>query len=162
MFIIFVKEIQMSTIGKYFTLLTETNYKQQLKTKKMKIAVPVTSNNVVDNHFGHCNYYDVFNISEHNEITELKRIPSLQGCGCKSNISQILATDGVTVMLAGGIGNGAINVLNNAGIKVIRGCEGDSSEVVKLFLLGELSDSGESCHHHENHHAVNGTHQCSH
>ena len=128
----------------------------------MKIAVPVTVNNQVDNHFGHCNYYDVYNVSEHSEITDKKRIPSLQGCGCKSNISEILAADGVTVMLAGGIGNGAINVLNNAGISVFRGCEGDSDEVVKLFLLGEILDSGESCHHHENHHAQESGHQCSH
>jgi len=141
--------------------LTLIKYKS-INIKKMKIAVPVTSNNLVDNHFGHCNYYDVFSISEHKEITEVKRIPSLQGCGCKSNISEILAADGITIMLAGGIGNGAINVLNNAGISVIRGCEGDSAEVVKLFLLGKLSDSGESCHHHDNHHSHAEGHQCSH
>ena len=114
----------------------------------MKIAVPVTSNNQIDDHFGHCNFYDVFEISQDNQISDLKRIPSLQGCGCKSNIAEILAADGVKVMLAGGIGNGAINVLNNAGISVVRGCSGNSAEVIKLYLIGSLTDSGESCHHH--------------
>lgn len=128
----------------------------------MKIAVPVTSTNQVDDHFGHCNFYDVFSVSQHKEITDSKRIPSLQGCGCKSNIAEILAADGVTVMLAGGIGNGAINVLKNAGISVIRGCSGDSAYLVKLYLLGALLDSGESCHHHENHQAQEDGHQCSH
>ncbi len=128
----------------------------------MKIAVPVTSNNQVDDHFGHCNFYDVFAISKDNEITGLNRIPSLQGCGCKSNIASILAADGVKILLAGGIGNGAINVLNNAGISVVRGCNGDSAEVVKLYLLGSLTDSGESCHHHESHHAEDSGHVCSH
>jgi predicted Fe-Mo cluster-binding NifX family protein len=128
----------------------------------MKIAVPVTSSNQVDEHFGHCNFYDVFNISQDSEITGLNRIPSLQGCGCKSNIAEILAADGVKVLLAGGIGNGAINVLNNAGISVVRGCSGDSAEVVKLYLLGILTDSGESCHHHDNHPAEDSGHVCGH
>ncbi len=127
----------------------------------MKIAVPVTSNNQVDGHFGHCEYYSVFTISETNEITHVNTIPSLQGCGCKSNIAGVLAADGVTMMLAGGIGGGAINVLNNAGIDVIRGCEGNASEVVKLYISGQIADSGESCHQHEAHHEGSG-HQCNH
>ena len=128
----------------------------------MKIAVPVTSTNQVDGHFGHCEFYSVFTISEKNEITQMNTIPSVQGCGCKSNIAGVLATDGVTIMLAGGIGGGAINVLYNAGIEVIRGCEGDAREVVKRFISGALTDSGESCHQHEAHQAGGGGHQCSH
>jgi predicted Fe-Mo cluster-binding NifX family protein len=128
----------------------------------MKIAVPVKTNNQVDDHFGHCSFYDVFSISQDNQITGLKRVPSLQGCGCKSNIAAILASDGVKILLAGGIGNGAINVLNNSGISVIRGCTGDSAEVVKHFLLGSIKDSGESCHQHDVHQSDDNTHQCSH
>jgi len=128
----------------------------------MKIAVPVTGNNQVDDHFGHCNFYDVFNISQESAIIGLSRIPSMQGCGCKSNIAEVLAADGVKILLAGGIGNGAINVLNNAGISVVRGCSGDSAELVKLYLLGTLTDSGESCHHHDSHKVHDSSHQCSH
>lgn len=117
----------------------------------MKIAVPVTSENKIDGHFGHCESYGVFTISENKEITSLKKIESPQGCGCKSDIASILAADGVTVMLAGGIGGGAINVLNNSGIEVIRGCSGNAIEVVKLFLSGNIEDSGSSCHQHEGH-----------
>ena len=75
-----------------------------------KIAVPVTSTNQVDDHFGHCEFYSIFTLSEKNEITKITTIPSVQGCGCKSNIAGDLAADGVTIMLAGGIGGGAINV----------------------------------------------------
>ncbi len=128
----------------------------------MKIAVPVSANNQVDDHFGHCNFYDLFKISPYSEITELKRIPSLQGCGCKSNIAEILAAEGVTLMLAGGIGNGAINVLKNAGISVIRGCSGDTSEVVKLYLMGAIKDSGESCNQFDYNPDNEGDHRCSH
>ncbi len=128
----------------------------------MKIAVPVTRTNHVDDHFGHCEFYSVFTISENNEITHINTIPSVQGCGCKSNIAAVLAADGVSMMLAGGIGGGAINVLNNAGIDVIRGCSGSAPEVVKLFISGQVIDSGESCHQHEAHHSGGGNHQCSH
>jgi len=62
-------------------------------------------------------------------------------------------------MLAGGIGNGAINKLNNAGITVIRGCTGSPEQIVKQYLAGLLLDSGESCEHH--HHHEDG-HTCNH
>jgi predicted Fe-Mo cluster-binding NifX family protein len=126
----------------------------------MKIAVPITKENQIDGHFGHCESYGVFSISEKNDIVEIKSVESPQGCGCKSDIASVLAADGVTVMLAGGIGGGAINVLNNSGIEVIRGCSGDATEVVKLYISGKVEDSGSSCHQHESHHQ-NG-HECSH
>jgi predicted Fe-Mo cluster-binding NifX family protein len=123
----------------------------------MKIAVPVTKENQIDSHFGHCESYGVFTISDKNEIIEIKSIGSPEGCGCKSDIASVLASDGVSVMLAGGIGGDAINVLNNSGIEVIRGCLGDATEVVKLYLSGLVEDSGSSCHPHER-----GAHTCSH
>ena len=126
----------------------------------MKIAVPVTNENRIDDHFGHCESYGVFTISDNNEITEIKSVKSPEGCGCKSDIASVLASHGVSVMLAGGIGGGAINVLNNSGIEVIRGCSGDAAEVVKLYLSGLVADSGSSCHQHADGHE--GGHQCSH
>ncbi len=132
----------------------------------MKIAVPVTSDNHIDGHFGHCESYSVFTITEKNEIAEMKKVSSPQGCGCKSDIASVLAADGVAVMLAGGIGGGAINVLNNSGIEVIRGCAGDATEVVKLYLKGLVQDSGSSCKQHEAHHGHGHDHEhghtCSH
>ena len=118
----------------------------------MKIAVPLTANKQIDDHFGHCDFYGIFNISETNEIKEMKVLPSPQGCGCKSNIAGVLANDGVSVMLAGGIGEGAIQVLSHFGIKVIRGCSGNATDAVKMYLSGNLTDSGISCAQHEHHH----------
>lgn len=130
----------------------------------MKIAVPVTKENQIDGHFGHCESYGVFTITEQKEIANVKSVQSPQGCGCKSDIASVLAADGVSLMLAGGIGGGAINVLNNSGIEVIRGCSGDAAEVVKLYLKGLVEDSGSSCHQHEAHHGQGNDHdhQCSH
>lgn len=130
----------------------------------MKIAVPVTKNNLIDDHFGHCEFYNVFTISENNEIVDVQTLKSEQGCGCKSNIASTLSQNGVTIMLAGGIGGGAINVLNNSGIEVIRGCSGNVSELVKQFVAGLVVDSGESCKTHEQHHGEGHEHEhvCNH
>ena len=125
----------------------------------MKIALPVTGSNQIDDHFGHCEVYNVYTVNEKNEITDVQNIPSPQGCGCKSNIASVLASQGVTVMLAGGIGAGAINVLNDAGIEVIRGCSGDANEIVKMYLAGNVNDSGETCSHH---HDEGEGHVCNH
>jgi predicted Fe-Mo cluster-binding NifX family protein len=126
----------------------------------MKICVPVTRENTIDDHFGHCEFYNVFTVSEKGEITEVQTIESEQGCGCKSNIASVLAENGVTVMLAGGIGGGAINVLNNSGIDVVRGCSGNPTEIVKQFIAGSIIDNGISCQQHESNHEDG--HVCNH
>lgn len=113
-----------------------------------KIAVPITKAGQVDNHFGHCEYYSIFSISDKNEILSEELMKSANGCGCKSGISKTLAQNGVTLMLAGGIGGGAIQVLNHSGIEVIRGCAGDSKEIVLRYLSGLITDNGITCDHH--------------
>ena len=52
-------------------------------------------------------------------------------------------------MLAGNIGNGAMNVLQDNGIKVIRGCSGNVDDLVKAYLAGEVEDDGTVCDHHD-------------
>lgn len=125
-----------------------------------KIAIPVTENNKINDHFGHCEYYGIYTISENNEITDVRTIKSVQGCGCKSNIASVLSEMGVKTMLAGGIGAGAINVLNGQGIQVIRGCFGNAPDLVRQYLEGKISDSGSGCSQHEQH-KDNG-HICNH
>jgi len=139
---------------------TESNANNSNKMRK--IAVPVTNDDQIDNHFGHCAFYKVFTVSENNVITGEKVIKSEEGCGCKSNIASVLAAQGVTIMLAGGIGNGAINVLNKEGIEVVRGCSGKPDDVVNQYIAGLLVDSGESCKSHDEHHVDGHEHVCSH
>lgn len=113
----------------------------------MKIALP-SRGDIVDSHFGHCEYYTVFIVNQ-SEIISQEIVPSPVGCGCKSNIASVLAEKGVTVMLAGNMGDGAVRVLNNAGIDVIRGCQGNVKEVALAWISGKITDSGDTCHEHE-------------
>lgn len=127
----------------------------------MKIAIPVNNNNEVDGHFGHCNFYKVITFNDDKKIINTEIVESPQGCGCKSDIASTLANKGVTVMLAGGIGNGAVNKLSNAGIEVVRGCTGNVDYLAKTYALGDIIDSGSNCSHdHNGHHHNEGS--CNH
>ena len=115
----------------------------------MKIALP-TRQNIIDSHFGHCEYYTIFTVDNNTkEIVNEETLASPAGCGCKSNIATTLSEIGVEIMLAGNMGQGAVNVLNNSGIEVLRGCSGDVKTVALNWLNGSVSDSGELCDEHE-------------
>ena len=124
----------------------------------MKVAVP-TRGNKVDDHFGHCEAYTIFTIDASNKIEKAELLPSPQGCGCRSNIASVLKEMGITVMLVGNMGGGALNVLNRHGIDVYRGCSGDVRELAKSYLEGKIGDSGVGCSHHEH---EGEEHQCAH
>lgn len=122
----------------------------------MKIALP-TRENLIDGHFGHCEYFTVFTVDDKSkEILTQETIESPAGCGCKSNIAHTLSDMGVKFMLAGNMGEGAVNVLHKAGIEVLRGCSGNVKEVTLNWLSGAVVDSGESCSAHEH------GHECQH
>ncbi|NDP19896.1 MAG: dinitrogenase iron-molybdenum cofactor biosynthesis protein [Paludibacter sp.] len=127
----------------------------------MKIAVPTKENNHIDDHFGHCEFYTIYTISDQNVILTKERLESPQGCGCKSNIAYDLAEMGVSIMLAGGIGEGAINKLASQNIEVIRNCKGNDDEIVSEYLAGNINDGGSSCAAHASHDGDEG-HVCNH
>lgn len=122
----------------------------------MKIAVP-TRDNKVDDHFGHCDHYTIYSI-ENKKIIAQETLQSPQGCGCKSDIASQLHQMGVEILLAGNMGEGAKNVLERNSIQVLRGCSGNTDDVVNAFLCGSLTDSGVGCASHEAHHGEH--HQC--
>lgn len=115
----------------------------------MKIALP-SRNNLIDDHFGHCEYFTVVTVdSDKKTILDTKTITSPEGCGCKSNIASTLSEDGVSLMLAGNMGNGAVHKLNAAGIEVIRGCSGPIEAVAQAWLDGQVKDSQVACTAHD-------------
>ena len=127
----------------------------------MKIAIPTKQNNQIDQHFGHCEFYTIFTLSEANEVIAETILQSPQGCGCKSNIAFDLTEMGVSVMLAGGIGNGAVTKLASQGINVVRNCKGNVHQLMDDYLAGKIEDGGSNCIAHENHNEGD-NHVCSH
>lgn len=120
----------------------------------MKIALPTKTDSTIDSHFGHCEFFTVFTLNANKEIINEEKVQSPVGCGCKSNIAGTLAQLGVKVMLAGNMGNGAVNVLGSSGIEVVRGCSGNVRSVAESWISGRLVDSGAGCSTHG--------HECSH
>jgi len=126
----------------------------------MKIAIP-TRGKFVDDHFGHCEYYTIYTVNEENQIVQEEQYNAQGDCGCRSGISATLKEQGVSVMLAGNMGQGALNKLHEAGIRVYRGCFGEVKKLAESFLKDEVRDSGASCQQHQHHQHEHG-HNCRH
>ena len=122
-----------------------------IKGEKMKIALPSKAGQV-DGHFGHCEFFTIFSVDENNKIVSEDKLSPPTGCGCKSNIIPVLAEMKVKIMLAGNMGDGAVNRLVANGIEVIRGCSGNTREVAESWLAGQVDDSGAGCTSHDSCH----------
>lgn len=112
----------------------------------MKIALPSRSG-AIDEHFGHCEAFTIFSIVEGDIVSEESLTPP-PGCGCKSSIIPTLSGMGVTVLIGGNMGQGAVNKLEEAGIQVIRGASGDTREMALKWLAGDLKSSSDICTSH--------------
>lgn len=122
----------------------------------MIIAVP-TRNGRVDDHFGHCDFFTLYIVSHDKTVRGRNLLTAPEGCGCKSNLIELLMRNGITHMLAGNMGEGAYRRLRDSGIRVFRGCSGDADSLVTAFLNGVVQDSGEACTH-PHHHGGDCTH----
>jgi predicted Fe-Mo cluster-binding NifX family protein len=111
----------------------------------MKIAV-TTDGEQIFQHFGQCGTFTVFAI-DGGKITEKKALDAA-GNG-HAALAPFLKSAGVDVLICGGIGGGARQMLSEAGIELISGLEGSIDDAVAAYIKGELSDMGGSCTHHE-------------
>ncbi len=114
----------------------------------MRIALP-SRGGEVDGHFGHCEAFTIFTLDENKKIVDEESLTPPPGCGCKSNIVPTLVEKGVEVLLAGNMGQGAVNLLQNNNIQVIRGCAGELKSVVADWAAGKVTDNAVVCDDHE-------------
>lgn len=118
------------------------------KIRNMKIAIP-TRDGQVDSHFGHCACYTVVEVDAQGQVVGSSTLASPEGCGCKSNIAAEMQQMGITLMLAGNIGQGAVNKLSLSGIEVVKGCSGDVDTLIANYLAGRIKDNPQVCDHHD-------------
>ncbi len=116
----------------------------------MKIAIP-SRQGLVDEHFGHCEAFTILTLDETRQIVKEEFLTPPPGCGCKSNIVPVLADMGVKVLLAGNMGQGAVNKLEESGIAVFRGASGAVRTVAEQWIAGTLTTSNEICAAHHGH-----------
>lgn len=114
----------------------------------MKIAIP-TKENKVDNHFGHCEYFTVYELNEDKEVVSVNKLEASKECGCKSNLAEDLAKEGVNLLIAGGIGGGAISKLKLSNIEVIAGFNGEIEEALNKWKNNEYLTNFSICTEHD-------------
>ena len=111
----------------------------------MKIAVASMGNEVAG-HFGHCENFNLFD-TENGAIVKAESIPNP---GHRPGfLPNFLGDMGVEVIIAGGMGGGAVEIFNERKIEVIVGAQGDARQTVELYLKGELHSTGSICHEHQ-------------
>lgn len=114
----------------------------------IKIAVPTRAGQV-DEHFGHCESFTIYSLNDDKSVVGQERFTPPPACGCKSNLIGTLTEMGVSVLIAGNMGEGAAVRLGQAGIKVFRGVAGDVGEAVQNWLDGKIKDRDILCAAHE-------------
>lgn len=112
----------------------------------MKIAVPYDNGNVFQ-HFGRSTAFKYYEVQD-GTVTP-GEVLDTNGIGHEA-LANLLAQNGVDTVICGGLGQGALNALQKAGIAVATGAEGSADEAVAAYLRGELNGAEVNCdHHHE-------------
>ena len=113
----------------------------------MKIAVTY-DNGEVFQHFGHSESFKIYEIEDGRVVSG--EVINTNGSGHDA-LAGFLADLSVSVLLCGGIGDGAQAALAAAGIEVCSGTKGNADAVVEAYLKGELESEGVNCDHHHGH-----------
>jgi len=126
----------------------------------MKIAVTY-ENGEIFGHFGHTKQFKVYE-TENGKILSSKVVDT-NGSGHGALAGMLSALD-IDVLICGGIGGGAQMALNNAGIKLFGGVQGDADKAVEAYLNDALQyDPDAKCDHHDHEHGEDhtcGEHGC--
>ena len=112
---------------------------------RKKIAVPIDHSGMLDVHFGHCRYFSLHEIEGEKIVLEEIVQPPAHEPGV---LPRWLADLGVTDVLAGGMGNRAIQHFNQQGVNVFVGApEMEAKELVNSYLNGSVKFSANYCDH---------------
>jgi predicted Fe-Mo cluster-binding NifX family protein len=113
----------------------------------MKIAV-ASEGEMVTEHFGHCKSFSIFD-AENNKIVKSETIANP---GHKPGfLPNFLNHMGVNVIIAGGMGSGAIEIFDEKGIEVVTGARGNAKVAAEQYISGKLKSTGSVCHEHQHH-----------
>ena len=124
----------------------------------MKIAVTYDNGNIFQ-HFGKTEFFKVYEVEDGKVISS--EVIGSNGTG-HGALAGLLAEQGIDVLICGGIGGGAQAALEEAGVELCAGAQGEADQAVEAYLKGELVSTGANCdHHHEEGHSC-GHHEDGH
>lgn len=112
----------------------------------MKYAIPV-SGGMLSAHFGHCEHFALIDVDEKGKKIQGKELVASPGHQ-PGLLPEWLARQGVSVVIAGGMGSRAQSLFNQSGINVIIGASPDNPEkIVMDYLNGKLVTGDNVCDH---------------
>ena len=111
----------------------------------IKIAV-ASEGHEVATHFGHCSNFMIFE-TEDGRILAEESVPNPGHA--PGFLPNYLGDLGVGIVIAGGMGAGAIEIFNERQIIPILGASGDARQAVESYLCGELYSTATVCVEHQ-------------
>ncbi len=122
----------------------------------MKIAVTY-ENGQIFGHFGHTQQFKIYDAENGKVLSSVIADTAGSGHGA---LAGFLREHSVDALICGGIGAGARQALDAAGITLYGGVSGSADEAVDKLLSGDLEYSTDTtCSHHEHEHSC-GSHSC--
>jgi predicted Fe-Mo cluster-binding NifX family protein len=112
----------------------------------MKIALPM-ANELLCMHFGHCEQFALIDVNpttktiiKRENVTPPPHEPGL--------LPPWLAQQGVNAIIAGGMGQRALQLFTQNGIQVVVGAPAEEpGKLVELYLTGQLTSGDNVCDH---------------
>ncbi len=111
----------------------------------MKISV-ASEGTMVSQHFGHCEGFHIFTVTD-NQVIKKDFMPNPGHA--PGLLPNLLHNADVNVIIAGGMGGGAVEIFNEHNIAVVTGAAGNVEDVVKEYLNGNLKSSNSICSEHQ-------------
>ncbi|MBQ9910785.1 MAG: FKBP-type peptidyl-prolyl cis-trans isomerase [Lachnospiraceae bacterium] len=112
----------------------------------MRLAVAYDDNGGVFQHFGRTEAFKIYEIEDGSVLAQEVRYTD--GVGHEA-IAGLLKDWGIDALLVGGMGEGAKNALEEAGVTTFSGVTGSADDAVRAFLRGEITSEGVNCDHHD-------------
>mgnify|MGYP005839875093 CR=1 FL=1 len=119
----------------------------------MRIAVSADSanglNSRVSPHFGRCPFFVLVDIDEDGTIRNVTSVANpCYGNHAPGQVPAFINSQGVNVMVSGGMGAGAISFFNQYGIGVATGASGTVADAIEAYFDGALSADAVCSHDH--------------
>lgn len=113
----------------------------------MKIAIASIQDQVCE-HFGYCESFTVYDVENEQIINKTKLVNPGHRPGF---LPAFLSEHGINVIIAGGMGSGAVDLFNEKHIAVITGASGDVDSIINKWISRELKSTGSICNEHQHH-----------
>ena len=105
----------------------------------LRVGFPTNDEVTVEEHFGHCEKFVVYSVKE-GEIVKKEVLDAPEHA--PGVFPKFIAENNINVVITGGMGQRAIDLIKANGGQVILGASGEIKEVLEVYLQGSLYSKG--------------------